>query len=74
MTNEQLIEISRELDNYMVSLMKQYDIGPLQISAVVLARTMVLSRETGCSEDFLKLITGILANPTITKPSELKIH
>jgi len=74
MTNEQLIEISCEFDNYMVSILKQYEIGPLHLTAIILARTMVLNREAGCSEDFIKLITGILANPTFTKPSELKIH
>jgi len=71
-TDDNLIEISRGVDAYMSTLMEHYDISPLSLAAVLLARTMVLSNEAGCTEDFIKLMTSIADNPP-TKPN-VKVH
>jgi len=73
MTDTELIEISRGVDSYLSSLLTKYDITPLSIAAVMLARTMLLNKEAGTTEDFLKLISGILANPPLNK-TEVNLH
>ena len=71
-TDDNLIEISRGVDEYMSTLMKNYEISPLSLTAVFLARSMVLSNETGCTEDFIKMMVGIVNDPP-TKPN-VKVH
>jgi uroporphyrinogen-III decarboxylase len=63
MTDEQLIEMSMNVDNYMSTLLTQYDLTPLTLTAVLVARAMVLNKQVGSSEDFLKLIDSISQNP-----------
>ena len=70
MTDNQLIEISRGVDNYITTLINRYEITPLSIAAVLLARTMVLNKEAGSMEDFLKLLNSVSIDP----PTERKMH
>ncbi len=63
MNNAQLIEISRDVDNYISSLLMKYDMTALSLTAVLLARTMVLNKEAGSAEDFTKLLVSVVQNP-----------
>jgi hypothetical protein len=63
MNDEQLIEISRGVDNYISSLLMKYDMTALSLTAVLLARTMVLNKEAGSAEDFTKLLVSVVQNP-----------
>jgi hypothetical protein len=63
MNDNKLIEISRGVDTYLSTLMIKYEITPLSLAAVLLARTMVLNKEAGSTEDFVKLLHGIADNP-----------
>jgi hypothetical protein len=72
MTDEKLIEMSRGVDVYLSTLMTTYEISPLSLAAVLLARTMILNNEAGCSDDFVKLLQGIADNPP--KRNETKVH
>jgi hypothetical protein len=63
MNDEQLIEISRDVDNYISSLLMKYDMTALSLTAVLLARTMVLNKEAGSAEDFTKLLVSVVQNP-----------
>ena len=72
MNDEKLIEISRGVDNYLSTLLMKYEITPLSLAAVLLARTMVLNNEAGSSDDFVKLLHGIADNPL--KRNETKVH
>ena len=65
MTDEQLIEISRGVDSYITTMLSHYDITPLSLAAVLLARTMLLNKEAGSMDDFLKLLTSVSTNPPI---------
>jgi hypothetical protein len=72
LNDEKLIEISRGVDNYLSTLLMKYEITPLSLAAVLLARTMVLNNEAGSSDDFVKLLHGIADNPP--KRNETKVH
>jgi len=63
MNNEQLIEISQGVDSYITTLLTKYEITPLSLAAVLLARTMVLNNEAGSTEDFVKLLHSVADNP-----------
>jgi hypothetical protein len=72
MTNDELIAISNGVDTYMSTLMHVYEITPLSLTAILLARCMVLNKQTGSVEDFLKLVNTIVQDP----PMEIqrKVH
>jgi len=71
MLNENLIEISRGVDSYLSTLLVKYDITPLTLTAIVIARAMVLNKEAGSAEDFIKLIASISQDPP---ESNEKVH
>ena len=72
MNDTQLIEISRSVDSYITTLLNKYEITPLSLAAVLLARTMVLNNEAGSTEDFLKLLSSISQDPPMQKNE--KVH
>jgi hypothetical protein len=72
MNDAQLIEISRSVDSYITTLLNKYEITPLSLAAVLLARTMVLNNEAGSTEDFVKLLQGVAENPP--QRNETKVH
>ena len=71
MNDEKLIEISRGVDNYLSTLLMKYEITPLSLAAVLLARTMVLNNEAGSTHDFIKLLVSVVQNPP---ESNEKVH
>jgi hypothetical protein len=72
LNDDKLIEISRGVDNYLSTLLMKYEITPLSLAAVLLARTMVLNKEAGSSDDFVKLLQGVADNPP--QRNETKVH
>jgi len=73
MNDDQLIEISRSVDSYMSTLLMKYEtLTPLSLTAILLARSMVLNKETGSAEDFLKLASNISQDPPIERNE--KVH
>jgi len=73
LSDEKLIEISRGVDMYLSTMLQTYEISPLSLAAVLLARTMILNNEAGSSDDFVKLLQGIADNPPQVK-NETKVH
>jgi len=72
MNDEQLIEISSSVDSYMSTLLIKYDMTPLTLSAILLARAMLLNKQSGSVEDFLKLASSVSQNPP--QHYEAKVH
>jgi hypothetical protein len=72
MNDTQLIEISRGVDSYISTLMIKYEISPLSLAAILLARTMLLNKEAGSMEDFLKLLSSVTMDPPVE--SNKKVH
>jgi hypothetical protein len=73
MTNEQLIEVSRNVDSYLAQIAVKYEIAPLSLAAIIIARTMLFNEEAGSTEDFLKLLNSVVKNPP-THPIESQVH
>jgi len=71
MNDEQLIEISRGVDSYLYKLLEDYEVTPLSLAAVLLARAMVLNKDAGSSDDFVKLLVSVVQNPP---ESNEKVH
>jgi hypothetical protein len=59
MTHDQLIVITREVDGILASLSNKHQIAPLSLAAVFNARLIWACRETGCEDDFHKLLSTI---------------
>lgn len=71
-SDENLIEISSGVDSYITTLLSKYEITPLSLAAILLARAMVLNKEAGSTEDFLKLLSSISQDPPMQKNE--KVH
>jgi hypothetical protein len=72
MNDAQLIEISRGVDSYLSTLLVKYSVTPLSLAAILMARAMVLNKEAGSTEDFLKLLSSISQDPPMQKNE--KVH
>jgi len=55
MTDDELIELSRKIDNTMIKLAEQHKTSALSLSAVMMARMMLLCDSLGSAEDFRQL-------------------
>jgi hypothetical protein len=73
MNDAQLIEISRGVDSYLSTLLVKYSVTPLSLAAILMARAMVLNKEAGSTEDFLKLLSSISQDPPMQR-NETKVH
>ena len=71
MNDDKLIEISRGVDTYLYKLLEDYEVTPLSLAAVLLARAMVLNKDAGSSDDFVKLLVSVVQNPP---ESNEKVH
>ena len=72
-SDENLIEISRGVDSYISTLLVKYEVTPLSLAAILMARAMVLNKEAGSTEDFLKLLSSISQDPPMER-NETKVH
>jgi len=56
MTDDQIEELSFDIDGELNRLMIDHEIHPLSLCAIVLARSLVFLSDMGCKEDYKKLI------------------
>jgi hypothetical protein len=69
----QIVEMSNEIDDYMVELATKHKQHPLNLASVFLARLIVLCKTTGCLDEFQKIMESIgddvlfQANTEVTK-------
>jgi len=68
--DDELAKLSFEVDDIIADLLKRYQIDPLSMTAVILARLVLTNDYTGSGDDFRKLLLNIpdtrLKNPDIT--------
>lgn len=57
--DKKIVEVSNEVDNYLMSISEKHNLHPLNISSIVIARTLIMCKHTNCLEDFKKVMTGI---------------
>jgi len=67
-----LITITREIDLTVENLSKLYEISPLSLTAVFLARLKLINDVVGSSDDFNKLLTTVIE--TKSKSQEYTIQ
>jgi hypothetical protein len=72
MTDDQLIDLSMKIDNTMIKWAEQHKTSALSLSAVMMARMMLLCDSLGSAEDFRKLCSEICNQPI--KQYEEVIH
>ena len=72
MTDEDLIALSMKIDGTMITWAEQHKMSALSMSAVMLARMMLLCDSLGSGEDFRTLCSEILSQPL--KKSEEVVH
>ena len=69
--DDELAKLSFEVDDIIADLLKRYQIDPLSMTAVILARLVLTNDYTGSGDDFRKLLLNVpdtrLKNPDITK-------
>lgn len=68
-----IVEMSNEVDEFLVNLAEKHKEHPLNLSSIVMARLLVLCKATNCLNEFQKIIEDIsddvipMANTEVTK-------
>jgi len=57
--DKKIVDVSNEVDNFLMSISEKHNLHPLNISSIIIARTMIMCKHTNCLEDFNKVMTGI---------------
>ena len=60
MTDEKLIELSNKLDTLLVDIANEYELDPLMLTGVIMARLLLLSQLNDCREDFNSLLFTVM--------------
>ena len=76
MTEEkQLQEISIKVDEFLLELLQDYKLSPLNISAVVSGRVFMFNESAGTTKEFKELLEHVLEiEPTDYLPQNENIH
>jgi hypothetical protein len=68
-SDDVLAKLSFEVDDIIADLVKRYQIDPLSVTAVILARLVLANEFTGSGDDFRKLLVNVpdtrVKNPDI---------
>ena len=71
MTDDKLLEITREVDDILSMLIEKYQIGPLLVSSVLLARLMRMNVEIDDGVEFKDLMLKVIEK---TKDQDKQVH
>lgn len=58
-TDEQILEFSIDIDNFLIEKSLKYTINPLQISAIINARLLLLNQVAENEQNFKDLLSSI---------------
>ena len=73
-TDEELLTISKKVDTFLSTLAVEYQIPALELSAVILARLILLNNELQTQKDFRNLLNAIADKPYLADPPKVNIH
>ena len=73
-TDEQLIAVSNKVDEFLSTLAVEYQIPALELSAVILARLILLNNELQTQKDFRNLLNAIANKPILADPPKVNVH
>lgn len=74
MNDENLAKLSYELDDIFTRLCLEYEISPLLLSSVAVARLMLMADYSESGEDFRKLLDSCSIQPLNKITEELQVH
>ena len=58
-SDDVLLKLSSEVDDIIADLVKRYQIDPLSLTAVILARLVLANDFLGSGDDFRKLLANV---------------
>ena len=73
-TDEELLTISKKVDEFLSTLAVEYQIPALELSAVILARLILLNNELQTQKDFRNLLNAIADKPYLANPPKVNVH
>ena len=73
-TDEELLTISKKVDEFLSTLAVEYQIHALELSAVILARLILLNNEFQNQKDFRSLLNAIADKPILSDPPKVNVH
>lgn len=65
---QQLEEISIKVDEFLLSLLQNYKLSPLNLSAVISGRVYMLNESAGTTEQYKQILEHVLE----IQPSDIK--
>jgi hypothetical protein len=73
MTNEKMLEVSTKVDKFLLQIAEENEMPALALSAIVLARLMLINNEFQSTSDFKKLM-GVVSEAPIIKNTTQPLH
>ena len=73
MNDEQLLKLSGQVDTFLIQTATENETPALALSAVILARLLLLNAEANSASDFKKLL-GAVSEAPIIKNSTQPLH
>ena len=74
LTDEELLAISKKVDTFLSTLAVEYQVPALELSAVILARLILLNTELQNQKDFRNLLNAIADRPILADPPKANLH
>jgi len=73
-TDEELLTISKKVDIFLSTLAVEHQLPALELSAVILARLILLNTELQNQKDFRNLLNAIADRPILADPPKANLH
>ena len=73
-TDDELIAISKKVDIFLSTLSVEHQLPALELSAVILARLILLNTELQTQKDFRNLLNAIADRPILADPPKANLH
>ena len=74
LTDEELLTISKKVDTFLSTLAVEYQVPVLELSAVILARLILLNNQFQNQKDFRNLLNTIADKPILADPPKANLH
>ena len=74
LTDEELLTISKKVDTFLSTLAVEYQVPALELSAVILARLILLNNEFQNQKDFRNLLNAIADKSILADPPKVNVH
>jgi hypothetical protein len=73
-TDDELIAISNKIDIFLSTLAVEHQVPALELSAVILARLILLNNEFQNQKDFRNLLNAIANKSILADPPKVNVH